>query len=157
MVFAFKWGVRDGRTTVEAVRVNFRAPDDNYPTSSFASVKLFWLPKDWGLPLVYDRSTEQFCKETVRKKLDEDVGSFKAAVMPHWRLEAGGIDDDRALFTWMLSEKKFFASTAAVEIWNNVSLCTGVLSLMSLLFSLRFLPVPPARPKQRPKKGHRRV
>ena len=84
MVFAFKWGVRNGRTTVQAVPMNFRAPADNYPKSSFASVKLAWLPKDWGLPEVYNRSNEKECKETVLKKLDEDVGSFKAAVMPQY-------------------------------------------------------------------------
>ena len=133
MVFAFKWGVRKGKTTVQAVPMNFRAPADNYPKSSFASVKLAWLPKDWGLPEVYDRSSEKDCRDIVQEKLDEDVGSFKASLLPHWKEAfrkewtqcAGDIDDERDLFTWMFSKTKFFVSAAAVESWINVRLYTG--------------------------------
>ena len=107
--------------------------------------------EELGAPdgVVFDRSSEKFCKETVQKKLDEDVGSFKAALLPHWKedflslwtQEAGDIDDERDLFTWMLSKNKFFVSAAAVDFWMNVRLCTGFLSLMFCLFysdSFRF-------------------
>ena len=70
---------------------------------------------------MYDTGSQAFCREIVQKKLDEDVESFKDAVLPHWKRIFGGIDD-RALFTAMLSRGKFFVSAAAVEIWNNVSL-----------------------------------
>ena len=123
VAFAYKWGVRKDRKTVESFRVNVRVVgSDDYSDRRFVSVKLAWLLKDWGLPEVYDTDSQKFCKEIVQKKLDEDVESFKDAALPHWKRIFGGIDDDRALFTVMLSEKKFFVSAAAVELWNNVSL-----------------------------------
>ena len=146
IVFSHKWSVRPERNTAEAFRMNARIAGVDGYSQNVSSVKLRWLPKGWGLPEVYDRSSEKDCKDIVQEKLDEDVGSFKASLLPHWKQ---GSEDDLAVFTAMENKQIFFVSAAAVEMWNDVSLCTGVLSLMSLLFSIRFLPVPHARPTGR--------
>ena len=111
-----------GAKTVQSFRVNVRVVgSDDYTDKRFVSVKLAWLLKDWGLPDVYDTGSQESCKEIVQKKLDEDVKSFKDAVLPHWK-RIQGVIDDRALFTAMLSRQFFFVSAAAVEILNDVSL-----------------------------------
>jgi hypothetical protein len=103
LVFSLKWSVRPERKSAESFRMNARIAGVDRYSQNVISVKLCWLSKVWGLPAVYNRSNEKEWKEFVEKKLEEDVGSFKTSLLPHWKEAfrkewtqcAGDIDDER--------------------------------------------------------------
>ena len=133
LVFSNKWSVRGERKSAESFRVNARIDGVDRYSQSVISVKLCWLSEVWGLPTTYNRHNMEEWKLVVEKKLEEDVGSFKASLLPHWKEEFrkrwtqsdGDIDNERDLFTWMFSKTNFFVSQAAVEAWIDVRLYTG--------------------------------
>ena len=133
LVFSLKWGIRKERKSAESFRVNARIDGVDGYSQGVLAVKLRWLSEVWGLPLTYNRKDMEKWKLVVEKKLDEDVGAFKASLLPNWKEEYrkewtqsnGDIDNERDLFTWMFSKTNFFVSQAAVEAWIDVSLYTG--------------------------------